>query len=185
MKTASTVILILAALPVALAYETPSAPIPTLRGITRVNVHVSPLCSFVDFTHAATVIEADVRKALVARGIEVVTSEHDPDRPTLGFVIQCEDIRWEGGKPVLGQAPSAMLPEGAGAPFIYVISARLSRRVALPGNATIQSDADVWSLDGRMRTLSKRPFVRLRDDILWATDAFVGEWEKARITTER
>jgi hypothetical protein len=185
MKRAASVILVLATFPAALAMETTSAPIPALRGIKKVNVHVSPLCSFVDFTHAATVIEADVRKALVARGIEVVTAEHDPDRPTLGFIIQCEDIRWEGGRPVLGEAPSAMLPEGAGAPFIYVISARLSRRVALPGNDTIQSDADVWSLDGRMRTLSKRPFVRLRDDILWATDAFIGEWEKARVTAGR
>jgi hypothetical protein len=176
--------LVLAAMTLAVATETTEPPIATLRGITSVNVHVQPLCSFVDFNRAAAVIEAGVRKALAARGINVVASQHDAEQPTLEFLIHCEDIRWVSGQPMLGEAPSAMLPEGAGAPFIYMISARLSRRISVPGKETIQSEGVVWSLDGRLRALSKRPFVALRDDILSATNAFIVDWEKARATVE-
>jgi len=162
--------------------ETPAPALPALRTIKTVNLQVQPLCSFVDFGRAAAVIDADVRKALVKAGIQVVHSGHDEAQPTLAVFIHCDDIRWEGGTPVVGEAPSAMLPEGAGAPFIYLVAAQLSRRLAVPGEKTTESEVVVWSRTGRLHALSKRPFVKLREEILWFVDDFVAEVEKARVT---
>ena len=184
MKAAIIFAILILSLSTARATEEPAAPTPTLRGVKTVNVHVVPDCSFVDFQRAAAVIEADARKALVGAGIEVVAVRHDSEQPTLGFVIHCDNIRWEGG-PVLGVGASAMMPEGAGGPFIYIVSAQFSRRVAVPGNEQEQSDGILWSWDGRLRTLSRRPFVTLREDVLYGVEAFIAEWEKARATATR
>jgi len=183
MKAAARAIFLIISWGASRATETPAPPIAALRGIGAVNVEVQPLCSFAEFDAAAEVIKADVQKALVARGIKVTRSEHDDSHPTLEFAIHCEDIRWQHGKPLLGATPSEIPPEDPTAPFVYVVSARLFRNVSLPGKANAQSDAIVWYLDGRMRALSKRPFVALRDDILASTDSFIAEWEKARVTS--
>jgi hypothetical protein len=160
----------------ALATENPAPPVAALRGIDTVNVEIQSLCGFEDFDNAAAVIMPDVRRALVASKIKVVHSKHDDSQPTLAFIIHCQSIRWEDGAPILGEGPTAQS-------FIYVVSTRLSRRVAITGVKTIHSDAVVWSQEGWMRALSKRPFVTLREDILGSVRTFVAEWEKARDTS--
>lgn len=175
MRTPLSAVLLLFGSTLTSATETPAPPVAALRGIDTINVEVQPLCGFEAFDKAATIIKADARKALLAGGINVVASKHDESQPTLAFFIHCQSIRWEGGAPVLGEGPTAKS-------FIYVVSTRLSRRVAVSGGGTTETDAVVWSLEGWMRPLSKRPFVKLREDILASVDTFVAEWEKARAT---
>ena len=167
------------------AHATSEVPIPkTLQGVRTVLLAVTNFSGWSEVGDALTVIQPQIEAKLRQAGIRLLTDQelqHGSSAPTLEVWVRAAKASGSVAALRLSAGPDPEL-EATNSSYVFFVTIRLSQEIKRVAASTEPAYGVTWSWEGRLGTEQKRPFKRLRADLLSGIDDFVASWASVNET---